>query len=371
MAQSTPRSEVADHAGGFPIRPVPIADLLLDDDNPRLPPSEALRTQDEILALIVERYSVMELIESLASNGYFEEEPLVGVRDEADPSKFVVVEGNRRLTSLLLLLDASKARAVRMSGRIPRLTAERRAELSQVPFKEHRTRQEILPYLGYRHITGVMPWDSYSKARYVAQLVDQGQDLKDIQKSIGDRHETAPRLYRSYLVWEQARTEGLLDRPTEIDGKKLPAPPFSFLFTALTFNGILHYLGLAAQGTPKRVPEKNADKLAEVTSYLYGSEDRDWKPAIDESRQISLLSQALQSQSARARLAAGAKVEDAIDATPGEETRLEGILNRCISSLMQAVDIAVPKNANNTTNTLAKQCQDLSGRVVKRLAGEG
>lgn len=148
-----------------------VSQLLLDPENPRLPHFASPPTQDELLELIVKRYTVSELIESFAINGYFEEEPLVAVPES--PRRYVVVEGNRRLAALKLIHDRTRASSLRIS--IPPITKKRLAELERVPVRVHKTRSEVLPFLGYRHITGVMPWDSYSKARYVAQLVEQAR----------------------------------------------------------------------------------------------------------------------------------------------------------------------------------------------------
>ena len=82
-----------------------VDDLLLDSENPRLPTSQGPRSQDELLILIVKTYTIGELMESFAINGYFDEEPLVGVPVADDPLKLIIVEGNRRLSALKLLLD--------------------------------------------------------------------------------------------------------------------------------------------------------------------------------------------------------------------------------------------------------------------------
>ncbi len=47
--------------------------------------------------------------------------------------------------------------------------------VSEVPTLVYpRAPDEITPYLGFRHITGVLEWRPYQKGRYVAQLVEEG-----------------------------------------------------------------------------------------------------------------------------------------------------------------------------------------------------
>ena len=360
--------------GGIPVsnehHPVDYWDveaLLLDDENPRLPVSQGLRSQDEILLLIAKTYTIGELMESFAINGYFDEEPLVGVPFSDDPTKLIIVEGNRRLSALKLLLepqlvkrlvDPSNGRPIRIV--VPALTRDRRQELKSVPVRVYEEgRSAVLAYMGYRHITGVKTWNSYAKARYVHQLVEDGNELKDIQKRIGDRHETAPRLLRAYLVWEQANSLAM------IPARNGHAPNFSYLFTALTFRPMLQFLGLAAQGMPRRVRRKKISQLEEVVTYLYGTVDGGRKPAIKESREIKDLAQAVASNRALEKLREGASVSEAVEVIPVAEARLEKLIRQALDRLNQAAEIAHSGKGNEQVQELAADCLDASQRLVK------
>ena len=347
----------------------PVSSLLLDIENPRLPPSQKALSQVELLTLIVRLYSVTELMDSFAINGYFDEEPLVGVPAKGDPPKLIIVEGNRRLAALKLLLEPSLATQLvdSASGRplrvnMPKLSDGRRKELQQVPVRVYEEgRSAVLAYLGYRHITGVKRWDSYAKARYVYQLVNEGNDLADIQQRIGDQHETAPRLLRAYLVWEQAVSHSIIPQ------RNGHSPPFSYLFTALTFRPMLTYLGLAAQGSPQPVPQKKLSELREIATFLYGDTDSGRKAAIEESREIKLLAQAVSSKVALERLRAGAKASEAVEAIPVAEARIEKMIRQVLDRLAQATDIAGQTPANDTVKRLASDCVDASQNLVKVL----
>src|SRR5687767_7153431 len=83
-------------------------DLLLDKKNPRLPDGYERSDQGELLHLLAEDYSLIDLGKSIAANGYFSEEPLVTVK-QTKQEKWVVVEGNRRLAALLLVQDPERA----------------------------------------------------------------------------------------------------------------------------------------------------------------------------------------------------------------------------------------------------------------------
>ena len=354
---------------GRPISDWRVEDLLLDDENPRLPPSQGKRSQEELMVLIVRTYSVSELMESFVVNGYFDEEPLVGVPINDDPSRLIIVEGNRRLAALKLLLqpdlaarlvDSVSRRPLRV--RVPRLPNARRRELETVPVRVYpEGRSAVLAYLGYRHITGVRHWDSYAKARYVYQLVQEGGDLKAIQKRIGDRHETASRLLRAYLVWEQA------DSLSMIPPRNGYVPPFSYLFTALTYKPTLTFLGLAPQGMPRRVPKAKIPQLREVATYLYGDKSAGRAPAIEESREIQSLAKALASENALEKLRTGANVREAVEAIPVKEAQLERTVRQALERLVQAGNLALESRSSDPVRRMAKDCVSASEQLVRAL----
>ena len=81
--------------------------------------------------------AVSEVVLSIAANGYFKEEPLFVVpkllkERDAIKQQYIVVEGNRRLAAVKLLLDTALRRAVKAID-LPELTAPEKARLSKLP----------------------------------------------------------------------------------------------------------------------------------------------------------------------------------------------------------------------------------------------
>lgn len=101
-----------------------------------------------------------ELALSFARNGYFWEEPLVVVPSGKSDDKFFVVEGNRRLAALKLLTDATLRKKMGVSD-FPDVSPERAKELQSVPTVTYPSRDSIVPYLGFRHVTGVKTWEPF------------------------------------------------------------------------------------------------------------------------------------------------------------------------------------------------------------------
>lgn len=91
-------------------RPLATPSLDLDPNNPRLPElaldggdGEGLSEQARILRFLYENDVLEELMESYIANGFFESEPLIVLPEVA--GRRVVVEGNRRLAALMILLQ--------------------------------------------------------------------------------------------------------------------------------------------------------------------------------------------------------------------------------------------------------------------------
>src|SRR4051794_2451457 len=88
---------------GTPREVKAVEELLLDEENPRLAKRGA--GQIDLLKALYFQESLEELALSFQRNGYFQEEPLVTIRGTNGAT--IVVEGNRRLATLKLLLDPS------------------------------------------------------------------------------------------------------------------------------------------------------------------------------------------------------------------------------------------------------------------------
>jgi hypothetical protein len=161
-------------------------------------------SQPQLLAELAKEYELQDLGQSIADNGYFSEEPLVTIRNP-DKKSWTVVEGSRRLAALLLLENPNSAPR-KLQDRWKVLSGERRKHVKEVPILEYPSRAEITPYLGFRHITGVLPWRPYQKGRYIAQQVERGRlTFQQIARVIGSKSNTVREHYVAYTLVRQAR----------------------------------------------------------------------------------------------------------------------------------------------------------------------
>lgn len=294
---------------------IPIRDLVLDPKNPRIV-VEPNASQESLTSYLYERESLDELVMSFVENGYFPEEPLVAVLDQ-ESLKHVVVEGNRRLATLKLLLDSSLQDKLGVIG-WPELANEQRSRLDPVPVVVYANRADVLPYLGFRHITGAKKWAPFQKARFIAQLVDDNLDLAAIEKLIGDSTRAVKKLYQQFTVFEQIRLE------TELDTEPI-RQRFSLMEVALGQRPIKDHLGLPrglpTGKDPNPVPEENLDQLTEVVEWVFGSAIR--APVVAESRDISQrLAKVVANEEAIERLRETHDLDLAYELTDGEQVSL-------------------------------------------------
>jgi len=140
--------------------------LFLDAGNPRLPRHVRGADEPQIIEYLLQEASTLDLMEAIGENGFFEGEQLLVVK--ADAGRFKVVEGNRRLTAVLLLRDPNRAPV--QQARVKKIFDEashKGEEFDELPCAIFDDEDVIHRYLGYRHITGVQPWNLRQRAEYL------------------------------------------------------------------------------------------------------------------------------------------------------------------------------------------------------------
>ena len=316
-----------------PVKKVPVEDLYLDPRNPRLAElglSEG-SGQDEIMEVLWQRMAVDEIAYSIAINGYFEHEPLFATNESG---RLYVMEGNRRLAAVRLLLDGRLRRRLGATD-LPNPSAAVLTSLRSLPVIEC-TRNDIWQYVGFKHVNGPQPWDSYSKAHYVARVHhEQGVTLERIAETIGDRHATVRRLYRGMMALRQAETAGVFSR----EDRWNPRFAFSHLYTGLDYPGFQQFLGFKAENSfrPNFVPKKGIGKLGELCEWLYGSKAARKRPLIrSQNPDLKNLDTVLQSRDGVAALRRGMELQTALDISRGDEELFREALVQAKFSLQTA-----------------------------------
>ena len=356
-----------------PVRLVDVSDLKLDVRNPRRTLRDYEMSQGDLIKELYNRFDIDDLLASLATYGYFSEEPLIAIPEfdvGVDVPPFVVVEGNRRLAALKLLLSSEARNSVRIRE-VPEISEIARLRLNPVPVKIYATRAEVLPYLGVRHIVGVKQWEALAKARYIKDLIQEGLPFTEVAHRVGSGRRTD--IVRRWLLTlnsiEQANKESYepWDEADEQFG-------FSLLYTSLGYRSVREYLGITpetfSEPLDDPIPEDQLENLLDHMKDLYGPPPgRPRDAVVRESRQIKDLAQVYESPDAVAALRAGASLQVALRKTVDEDQQLVEFLREANSNLLEANVIAPQHVGHESAIQLARQCKQTADTLVPTLVG--
>jgi hypothetical protein len=255
-----------------------------------------------------------------------------------EPQNYIVVEGNRRLCAVMLLRDP-KLRALVKANDLPSLSEKAIAELRQLPVSIYESRKDLWEYFGFRHINGPKAWDAESKAKYVAFVHEKYKiPLLEIARKIGDQHSYVKRIYRGYVLLEQAEKMAGFSR----DDRRANRFNFSHLYTAADQPQFQKFLGIDSEGSVKKypVPKSKLEDLKQLLVWLYGSKSENKFPVIrTQNPDLNYLRQVLGNNTARAALKAGVPLERALQISKGDEQIFRDALIRSKVALQEAKSV--------------------------------
>lgn len=318
-------------------------DLQLDPENPRLPESLD-RSQRAIINHIAETTAIEDLMGAIAENDFFPGEPLVAV---PTGDKLVIVEGNRRLTAVLLIHNPDLCQ--KPTARMKEISANAKYRPNSLPVVQKGTRQEVLPYLGFRHITGVKQWEPLAKARYIKQLfdltpgADANQRYWEVGRAIGSRRDHIKRNLTALAVYRKIEENDFYD----IDELNEESIKFAVLSTAIADEKIGKFIGSVdlngEDNHPIAAPESlNTQHIKELTEWLYKKNEKG-ETRVGESRNLRQLSMVVDTPRALEAFRSGSSLTYAYRLTRGANEDLiellyeaEGILTRAAGFVANA-----------------------------------
>jgi len=336
---------------------IKIDNLHPDPENPRLPREYQGKSESEIIEALYKFFHLQELAISMFENGYFDAEPVVAIPKnlpseftgkeyyELNKNKeyrafisnsnthFIVVEGNRRLSTAKLLLSGAK-KGLPILGEEQNWVKE---DLRHLPVIIYPERKQVLAYIGARHIIGIKKWDAYAKARYIAGL-KEGHNLSidDIQRTVGDTGNSARKIYTCYKVIEEVETE--FENVDTSEAKD----NFSFLILATGQGSIKDFIGLPKKWSEINfdiniIPKNKLDNLKQLFLWLFG-DGKEVRKIIKESRDITnYLTDILRNETAIDYLIQTGDLIGAFERSGGEDKLVEKYIKRANNSLEQAL----------------------------------
>lgn len=336
-----------------------VNDLLLDPLNPRLPEEYQDANQSELLKVLARDYSLIELGKSLADNGFFPQEPLA-VIPAASAGRFIVVEGNRRLAAIKLLLNPEFAKSLKLYE-WEKIAEDINYQLDEIPVIKFDSRDELVSFVGFRHISGALKWEPIAKARFIAyQIKERKRTFADLARELGSKIPTIRSNFAGYRILVQARDDfGLDTSRAESD--------FGVFYRALNSPDIRSYMGLVLDGSEKNldkpIPKGKSSRLKDLLLWLFG--DKDTQPALKDSRQITELGEVLQSPEATRALRTTGDLTYAFLLVGGEERRLLENLNKAAFHLDEALRDAHRHRKSTKAESVVRRCYESMLEIVK------
>lgn len=320
------------------VKTIEVDQLHFDPDNPRLPLKLRGEPENQVFTFLLRECSLVELMLSIGSQGFFQGEPLLVVPRE--DSGYTVVEGNRRLAALKLLARNEPPPVFVKQVQAARDSATYKP--TEVPVLEFASRDEILVYLGYRHITGVNEWGALEKARYLQQLAarfpDDSDKFKTLAKQIGSRADYVAQTLAALDLVEIANDVGFFEK-SKVDPDGIP---FSVLTTALSYKSIGDFVGIESRENIDR-DRIDTKKLDQLFTWMFVEESG--RTRLGESRNLRVLARVVANEKALQSFVKGGTLDEADVFTEGPTVLVRKMLLEAEKRLSTALD-----NLRHATN---------------------
>jgi hypothetical protein len=276
---------------------IPLTKLELDSFNPRLPKSMHGKSEKEIIQYLLLDASLIELMLAIGENNFFPGEQLLVVKIEND--KYRVIEGNRRLASVMLLNDPGLAKV--QKSKVQKVIDETKYRPTDIPCLVFSNEKDIHNYLGYRHITGIKEWKLLEKARYLSELKNSNyNDLKlneasrQIAKIIGSRADYVKRVLVGFDIYKVIEDESYY----KIRDLNDTTFYFNYIADSLNRQNISEFLGVVLES--ENPSEKiNLVNLKKWTHWLFEKNDQNKTRLIGNSYDLDSLNTILGEPEAR------------------------------------------------------------------------
>ncbi len=318
---------------------------------------------------------------AIASNGFFLGEPVVVCPHPSIKDDYIVIEGNRRLSACKLLQNPSECD--KPSAAMITIADRAANKPNKIPVVVAPTRDSVLPYLGFRHITGIKEWDPLAKARYINQLFNLTNKKEAVEgryqvvaQTIGSRRDHVKRNLDALAVYHVMEKSDFF----QIQGLGEETIKFAVLSTALADEKIGEFVGTAKRvetdedGTPVRQstnPIVNPSNLKpatikELSQWLF--EKKEGKTVIGESRNLRELAAVIDTPKALQALRAKSSLAYAYRLTSGANIDFLQHLYAAQSALDEATALVPNVGFDQEAYDLAKELSNsvkLIGKTLK------
>jgi len=223
-------------------RSIPLKDIMLDSENPRLGPHNQ-SSDVAALAYLVQHENVIGLARNIAAyKNLYPHESIICIPIEDE--KYIVVEGNRRVAACKLLCKPYLIGGAGNESEIPKIDEQTRESISSLHAciaDSRPTADEIIAKL---HIDefGKLSWNTRKKIRYVESRLRFGNDVEALAENLGVSTRNLYKLKAfgriftyvySMLKWSPKEQDVIWDDAVDLD----------IMFYVLTNNVISSHFG--------------------------------------------------------------------------------------------------------------------------------
>src|SRR5579859_232515 len=141
-------------------------------------------------------FDLVQLKDSINTNGFVPLEQIVVRAYAPDAAKYVVVEGNRSVAAIKWLLEDNEAGVLNLSEAQLNNLRNLQVLFLDTAVAENANAVEIL--MAIRHVTGIKEWGAYQQARLVAGLrIHEGAKFPTVSPKLGMSTREVARRYRA------------------------------------------------------------------------------------------------------------------------------------------------------------------------------
>ncbi len=318
------------------IENIHIDNLNLDLYNPRLPKSKQGIDKNTVIEFLLLEAATLELMDAIGENDFFAGEMLLVVPDNEEEGKYVVIEGNRRLTAVLLLSHPELAKVKKIA--IKEIFDKAKHHPQEIPCLVFNERADIQKYLGFVHITGKKSWRMLEKARYLSELrnSEQFKELsfldacKEIARIIGSKSPYVKKLLISFKLYEIVEDEKFY----KIEGLSDESFYLNYFSDGLQKDNIRYFLNVDIDSN-NPIEHLNKEQLKEIIIWWF-KKTEGVSRVIGDSEGMRLLNEVLGNKNALQAFRNGATIYEAYELTNDIDIQFE----KKIKDAYKAIEIA-------------------------------
>jgi hypothetical protein len=317
------------------LKKIALSDLKLDLFNPRLPKSKQGKDEKTVIEYMLLEAATSELMTAIAENDFFEGELLLVIEDVNEIGKYIVIEGNRRLTAAKLLSSPELTSVKKIdTNNISQTATFKPTELPCLIFED---KNKILKYLGFRHITGIKSWRLLEKARYLYELRDRDfagveflKACNEISKMIGSSSAYVKRLLVSFDLYKIVED----DKFYQIDGLNDTKFFLNYFTDSLNKENIRGFIGVDLNSNSP-LENINLTNLKKITHWWFEKFEGKSR-VLGDSEELKLLDKVIGDETALVAFDTGTSIREAYEITGDLDLQFEKKIKESLKSIEQA-----------------------------------